>query len=87
MQKVSSNGIHKKTKVDPFSDSNLLTKFAHEVEKLAHTIEAFDKKSLNGPTNLDLKWRELLDIQVTLIFHIKLYPCLYMHLVKRTLST
>lgn len=55
----------KKTKLDPLSDANTLQKFALEVEKLSNLIESFHKKSLNGPTNLDLKWKDLIDIQVT----------------------
>ncbi|ODM90715.1 Tyrosine-protein phosphatase non-receptor type 23 [Orchesella cincta] len=50
--------------VDPFLDPVALDKFTFDVEKFENTVEGLAKKSLNGPTlRLDLKWKELLDIQ------------------------
>ncbi|CAL8111900.1 unnamed protein product [Orchesella dallaii] len=50
--------------IDPFLDPVALDKFTFDVEKFENTVEGLAKKSLNGPTlRLDLKWKELLDIQ------------------------
>jgi len=62
---TESKEEEKVVKVDPLTDASFLSKLSTEVEKLLHTIESFDKKSLNGPTNLDNKWREVLDVQNT----------------------
>jgi len=56
-------------KHDFLSDSQYLEKLAHDVEKLENTVQAFDKKSLNGPTNLDLKWKDVVEIQACALFY------------------
>ena len=50
--------------MDHLSDPTLLEKFIKDVENLEHTFEGFYRKSLNGPTNLDMKWKEVIDKQV-----------------------
>ncbi|XP_071546877.1 uncharacterized protein mop isoform X2 [Panulirus ornatus] len=57
---VSSN--RKPTVVDPLSDDEKLQKLAVETERLSKVVEGLDRKSLNGPTNLELKWKELVEI-------------------------
>lgn len=49
---------------DPFSDNEVLNQFVQEVEKFEKFVEGLTVKTLNGPTPLDIKWKELLDIQV-----------------------
>ncbi|KAG7154429.1 Tyrosine-protein phosphatase non-receptor type 23-like 1 [Homarus americanus] len=49
----------KPTVVDPLSDDEKLQKLAVETERLSKIVEGLDRKSLNGPTNLELKWKEL----------------------------
>lgn len=66
----SQNGVFSKAgsvvTPDPFLDPVALEKFTFEVEKFEKTVEGLSKKSLSEPTmRLDLKWKELLDIQVT----------------------
>lgn len=41
-----------------------LEKLRCDVDKLSKFIEGMEKKSLNGPTPLDVKWKDLLDFQV-----------------------
>lgn len=50
--------------VDPLSDDDKLQKLAVETERLSKVVEGLDRKSLNGPTNLDLKWKELVEVVV-----------------------
>lgn len=35
-----------------------------EVEKFEKFVDGLTSKTLNGPTTLDIKWKELQDIQV-----------------------
>lgn len=52
---------------DPFNDPDILNQFAQEVEKFEKFVEGLTVKTLNGPTPLDIKWKELLDLQVLTI--------------------
>ncbi|XP_068222752.1 LOW QUALITY PROTEIN: tyrosine-protein phosphatase non-receptor type 23-like [Palaemon carinicauda] len=52
----------KQTVVDPLSDDEMLQRLAGETERLSKLVEGLERKSLNGPTNLDLKWKELSDM-------------------------
>ena len=47
--------------------------FVQDVEKYEKFVEGLTTKTLNGPTSLDLKWKEIKDLQVIIIFIIKLY--------------
>ncbi|XP_050712311.1 tyrosine-protein phosphatase non-receptor type 23-like isoform X2 [Eriocheir sinensis] len=47
--------------VDPLTDDEKLQKLAVETERLSKVVEGLDRKSLNGPTNLELKWKEMVD--------------------------
>lgn len=51
---------------DPFNDTEVLNTFVQEVEKFEKFVEGLTVKTLNGPTPLDIKWKELLDLQVHL---------------------
>ncbi|XP_037282532.2 tyrosine-protein phosphatase non-receptor type 23 isoform X2 [Rhipicephalus microplus] len=48
---------------DPLSDPAALEKFITEVERFEKYVEGLTKKSLNGPTLLEQKWKEYLDAQ------------------------
>ncbi|GLH05002.1 Tyrosine-protein phosphatase non-receptor type 61F [Gryllus bimaculatus] len=48
---------------DPYSDPELLNQFVQDVEKFEKFVEGLTSKTLNGPTPLDIKWKELLDLQ------------------------
>ncbi|KAH7982186.1 hypothetical protein HPB52_003378 [Rhipicephalus sanguineus] len=48
---------------DPLSDPAALEKFITEVERFEKYVEGLTKKSLNGPTLLEQKWKEYLDVQ------------------------
>uniref|UniRef100_A0A1B6CFF6 protein-tyrosine-phosphatase n=1 Tax=Clastoptera arizonana TaxID=38151 RepID=A0A1B6CFF6_9HEMI len=48
---------------NPFSDPEVLNQFVQEMEKFEKFVETITVKTLNGPTPLDIKWKELLDIQ------------------------
>lgn len=50
-------------KKDPLENTEVLTQFTQEVEKFEKFVENISNKTLNGPTPLDLKWKELQDIQ------------------------
>lgn len=61
---VTEKGTKEKTvPKDPFSDTEVLNQFVQEVEKFEKFVEGLTVKTLNGPTPLDIKWKELLDIQ------------------------
>lgn len=61
---VVEKGTKEKTvPKDPFSDNEVLNQFVQEVEKFEKFVEGLTVKTLNGPTPLDIKWKELLDIQ------------------------
>ena len=61
-----STEVKKSTSVksDPFLEADTLERFKTEVEKFAKYVEGLEKKSLNGPTSLDHKWKELMALQV-----------------------
>lgn len=48
---------------DPLSDPAALEKFIVEVERFEKYVEGLAKKSLNGPTLLEQKWKEYVDAQ------------------------
>uniref|UniRef100_A0A1E1X539 Putative tyrosine protein phosphatase non-receptor type n=1 Tax=Amblyomma aureolatum TaxID=187763 RepID=A0A1E1X539_9ACAR len=48
---------------DPLSDPVALEKFVTEVERFEKYVEGLTKKSLNGPTLLEQKWKEYVDAQ------------------------
>lgn len=48
---------------DPFADPEVLNQFVLEVEKYEKFVEGLTTKTLNGPTPLDMKWKELLELQ------------------------
>lgn len=52
---------------DPFNDAEVLNQFVQEVEKFEKFVESLTVKTLNGPTPLDIKWKELLDLKVKFI--------------------
>lgn len=49
---------------DPYLEPDALAQFTLEVERLEKVVEGLNNKTLNGPTPLDLKWKELLELQV-----------------------
>ena len=51
--------------VDPLSNDDTLNSLATETERLSKFVEGLDKKSLNGPTNLEVKWKEISTILVS----------------------
>lgn len=66
---------HRPASKDPFDDPEVLNQFTQEVEKFDKFIESLTAKTLNGPTPLDMKWKELCDFQVkisTLVFSLSL---------------
>lgn len=46
-------------------NADALNAFAPEVEKLEKFVEGLTLKTLNGPTTLDLKWKEIMESQVS----------------------
>lgn len=48
---------------DPLADAESASKLAVEVEKLDKLVGGLTRKSLNGPTSLDTRWKEVLDLQ------------------------
>nr|CAD7405110.1 unnamed protein product [Timema poppensis] len=48
---------------DLYTDPEALNQFVQEVEKFEKFVEGLTTKTLNGPTPLDMKWKELLDFQ------------------------
>lgn len=48
---------------DPLDDLSVQTKFVSEVEKYEKFVEGLVRKSLNGTTPLDQKWKEFTDVQ------------------------
>lgn len=59
--------------VDPLTDDEKLQKLAGETERLSKVVEGLDRRSLNGPTNLELKWKEMVDGVVRRLFHLPVY--------------
>uniref|UniRef100_A0A2R5LL12 Putative tyrosine-protein phosphatase non-receptor type 23 n=1 Tax=Ornithodoros turicata TaxID=34597 RepID=A0A2R5LL12_9ACAR len=54
---------HRPQPKDPLSDPVALDKFIAEVERFEKFVEGLTKKSLNGPTLLEQRWKEYLDAQ------------------------
>jgi hypothetical protein len=52
---------------DPYTDPEALNQFVQEVGKYEKFVEGLTTKTLNGPTPLDMKWKELLELQVNLL--------------------
>lgn len=52
---------------DPYTDPEALNQFVQEVGKYEKFVEGLTTKTLNGPTPLDMKWKELLELQVDLL--------------------
>ena len=52
---------------DPYTDPESLNQFVQEVGKYEKFVEGLTTKTLNGPTPLDMKWKELLELQVDLL--------------------
>ena len=50
-------------KSDPFQNPHTLKQFSMEVEKFEKFCDSLITKTLNGPTTLDLKWKEIQDRQ------------------------
>ena len=48
---------------DPLIDADFTARLAAEVDKLDKLVEGLTRKSLNGPTPLDVKWKEVQDLQ------------------------
>lgn len=53
-------------KKDPLGDPVALQKFISEVEKYEKFIDSLLVKTLSGATNLDIKWKEIQEFEVTL---------------------
>ncbi|XP_034230470.1 tyrosine-protein phosphatase non-receptor type 23 isoform X2 [Thrips palmi] len=49
--------------IDPFQDKDYLHQFTQEVEKYEKFVEGLTLKTLNGPTPLDIKWKEITELQ------------------------
>ncbi|XP_054282630.1 tyrosine-protein phosphatase non-receptor type 23-like [Macrosteles quadrilineatus] len=63
-QSSSEDKVGKKFQLkDPFNDTEALNQFVQEVEKFEKFVESLTVKTLNGPTPLDIKWKELLDLK------------------------
>jgi len=52
---------------DPYTDPEALNQFVQEVGKYEKFVDGLTTKTLNGPTPLDMKWKELLELQVELL--------------------
>ena len=50
---------------DPYTDPEALNQFVQEVGKYEKFVDGLTTKTLNGPTPLDMKWKELLELQVS----------------------
>lgn len=55
---------------DPYTDPEALNQFVQEVGKYEKFVDGLTTKTLNGPTPLDMKWKELLELQVELLWTI-----------------
>lgn len=72
-RKVSLTKEAIKEKVPPKGVTLTKEDLAHlssEVEKYEKYVEGLTLKTLNGPTSLDLKWKEIADVQVTILLKI-----------------
>jgi hypothetical protein len=70
-----SSSPKRKGSVDPFAEPGALDRFTADAERLEKVIEGLDKPSLNGPTHLDLKWKELMDAQASSLLHFICRSC------------
>jgi tyrosine-protein phosphatase non-receptor type 23 len=61
---IQSGGKDSPQSKDPYLEPDALAQFTQEVERLEKLVEGLNNKTLNGPTPLDLKWKELLELQV-----------------------
>ncbi|KAF7990774.1 hypothetical protein HCN44_000579 [Aphidius gifuensis] len=50
-------------KQDPLGDPIILQKFITDIEKYEKFVESLTVKTLNGSTNLDIKWKEIRDFE------------------------
>lgn len=48
---------------DPLADSEALANFTQEIDKLEKFVDGLTTKTLNGPTPLDIKWKEIQEQQ------------------------
>ena len=48
---------------DPLTDKEVLAKLTADVEKFDKLVDGLTRKSLNGPTPLDVKWKEVQELQ------------------------
>lgn len=53
-------------KKDPLGDPAALQKFINDVEKYEKFVDSLLVKTLSGATNLDIKWKEVQDFEVSL---------------------
>lgn len=53
-------------KKDPLGDPQILQKFIHDIEKYEKFVDSLSVKTLSGATNLEIKWKEILDHEVGL---------------------
>jgi tyrosine-protein phosphatase non-receptor type 23 len=49
---------------EAYAEPEVLNQFVQDVERLEKVVEGLTNKTLNGPTPLDLKWKELQELQV-----------------------
>lgn len=52
-------------KKDPLGDPAALQKFINDVEKYEKFVDSLLVKTLSGATNLDIKWKEVQDFEVS----------------------
>lgn len=52
-------------KKDPLGDPHLLQKFIIDIEKYEKFVDSLLVKTLSGATNLDIKWKEVQDLEVS----------------------
>ena len=62
---TEENKICKSFGKDPYTDPEALNQFVQEVGKYEKFVDGLTTKTLNGPTPLDMKWKELLELQVS----------------------
>lgn len=52
-------------KMDPLGEPTALQKFINDVEKYEKFVDSLLVKTLSGATNLDIKWKEVQDFEVS----------------------
>ena len=57
----SRKGSLNRVAADPLDDPTTLAGLVCDTERLHKSVEALNKRSLNGPTNLEMKWKEIQD--------------------------